>query len=186
MMQSSDFRNKTTKSLIQNRNLTFLSSKSGPNEAYMKVQILKASRQSAAQQQQQSTYLVTSQGVVGSTRTARPDGKPHGDVTVGRQTLAEDKTRPNDIMLSVNDLAISRTHCRIVYEEGFLGSKRLISDAWFEFSKLFSPVRQHFYRQSRHAVRYLPRDIRRIILSYYRHKRAFMIQDLGSVHGTYI
>ena len=82
-------------------------------------------------------------------------------------------------MLSVNDLAISRTHCRILYQEGFSGSKRLVSEAWREFTKLFSPLRPK-------KVQYLPRDIQRIILSYYRPKRGFMIQDLGSVHGTYI
>ena len=87
-------------------------------------------------------YLVTSKGVVGSNRTPRPDGQPHGDVMIGRQTMAEDKTtRPNDIMLSVNDLAISRSHCRIVYQEGFLGAKRLIPQQWLEFCKLFSTCR---------------------------------------------
>ena len=63
---------------------------------------------------------MTSQGVVGSTRTPNSEGLPHGDVMIGRQTVSEDQTRPNDIMLSVNDLAISRTHCRIIYKEGFL------------------------------------------------------------------
>ena len=105
---------------------------------------------------------------------------------IGRQTVAEDKTRPNDIMLSVNDLAISRTHCRIVYSDGFLSHKRLVSAAWLEFSKLFSPLRRHFYRGSQLPVTYLPRDIQRMILMYLRPKRNFQIQDMGSVHGTYI
>ena len=146
--------------------------------------MVKASRSQAIEQ---TYYLVTSNGLVGSPRTPRPDGKPHGDIMIGRQTIAEDKTRPNDIMLSVNDLAISRTHCRIIYQDGFLGSKRLIPKGWLEFAKLFSPLRKHFYASSPQVpVRYLPRDIQRIILAYLRPKRNFCIQDMGSVHGTYI
>lgn len=107
-------------------------------------------------------------------------------MTIGRQTVTEEQTRPNDIMLSVNDLAISRTHCRIIYKEGFLSRKRLVSDTWLEFSKLFSSVRQHFFRGTPRKVTYLPKEIRRIVLMYLRPKRNFTIQDLGSVHGTYI
>ena len=89
-------------------------------------------------------------------------------------------------MLSVNDLAISRTHCRIIYKEGFLGSKRFVSDAWQEFTKLFCPSRKSYFLASGNPVIYLPRDIQRIVLSFIRPKRCFAIQDMGSVHGTYI
>ena len=61
-----------------------------------------------------------------------------------------------------------------------------MSDAWHEFSKLFSPVRHHFYRESKNRVIYLPKEIQRMVLMYLRPKRNFTIQDMGSVHGTYI
>jgi len=60
--------------------------------------------------------LVTRRGMVGSLRTTEvKSDAPFGDVMIGRQAIAEDGTRPNDITLSISDLAISRTHCRIIY-----------------------------------------------------------------------
>ena len=87
-------------------------------------------------------------------------------------------------MLSVNDLAISRTHARIIYQDGFLNRKRTIPAGWLEFSKLFSVERQRI--NNRREVTFLPADIRRIILKYVRPLRNFFIQDMGSVHGTFI
>ena len=98
---------------------------------------------------------------------------------IGRQTVTEEGLRPNDVMLSVNDLAISRSHCRIIYQDGFKNMKRKIPDGWLEFSKLFCTSRAC-------GAKFLPVDIRRIILKYVRLPRNFFIQDLGSVHGTYI
>ena len=85
-------------------------------------------------------------------------------------------------MLSFNDLAISRTHARIIYQDGFINQKRKIPAGWFEFSKLFTycPRMQHS------KVTFLPVDIRRIILTYVRLPRNFFIQDMGSTHGTFI
>ena len=87
-------------------------------------------------------------------------------------------------MLSVNDLAISRTHSRIVYQDGFPNKKRTIPPGWLEFSKLFGSDRLRLSK-NRH-VTFLPVDIRRIILRYVRRPRDFFIQDMGSTHGTYI
>ena len=98
---------------------------------------------------------------------------------IGRQTVTEEGHRPNDVMLSVNDLAISRTHCRIIYQDGFKSMKRKIPDGWLEFSKLFSRARAS-------RTTFLPVDIRRIILKFVRLPRNFFIQDMGSVDGTYI
>ena len=51
--------------------------------------------------------------------------------------------RPNDILLPVNDLAISRTHCRIIYNQGFkgciIGEKKAMPKTWLEFFKAFHP-----------------------------------------------
>lgn len=103
---------------------------------------------------------------------------------IGRQTIDEKGFRPNDIMLSVNDLAISRTHARIIYQDGFLSKKRTLPNGWLEFSKLFCSDRARMNKYSH--VTFLPVDIRRIILKYVRPPRNFFIQDMGSVHGTYI
>ena len=87
-------------------------------------------------------------------------------------------------MLSVNDLAISRTHSRILYQDGFPNKKRMIPSGWLEFSKLFSSDRLRL--QKNREVTFLPVDIRRIILRFVRRPRDFFIQDMGSTHGTYI
>ena len=102
-----------------------------------------------------------------------------GDITIGRQQLTEDGTRPNDIMLTAADRAISRTHCKIIYKHGFR-TRRAMSEGFLEFLKLFS------VRARAPASVYLPRELRRLIFSYYREPHKFYITDVGSVYGTYI
>ena len=102
-----------------------------------------------------------------------------GHINIGRQTVTEDGVIPNDITLSISDLAISRVHCRIIYQDGFKHMPRVVSPQWLEFSKIFTRLRPL-------KVRYLPIGVQRIILSYLREPRNFYIQDLGSIHGTYI
>ena len=102
----------------------------------MKIEIFKQSKS-----KDQTTFLVTPRGMVGSLRTPPSDSDVHGDVTIGRQAVTEDGVRPNDITLSISDLAISRTHCRIIFEDGFSSVKRRVQAEWLEFSKLFAPSR---------------------------------------------
>ena len=59
-------------------------------------------------------YIVTPRGMVGSLRT-----KWKGDLLIGRQHIQDDGTTPNDIVLATDDLAVSRVHCRIIYQDGF-------------------------------------------------------------------
>jgi len=104
-----------------------------------------------------------------------------GDITIGRQYINENGIRPNDILLPVSDLAISRTHCRLIYKYGFSsGCRREIPQTWLEFCKLLS---QKYVNKGRH---FLPNELRRIIMSYLKEPRQFYVQDLGSVHGTYL
>jgi FHA domain len=115
--------------------------------------------------------------MVGSLRTPKSTSEEdvHGDVTIGRQAITEDGIRPNDITLSISDLAISRTHCRIILD-GFKNMKRKVPQEWLEFSKLFL----------RPSKVFLPLHIRKVIFSFLVQPRQFYIQDLGSTHGTYI
>eukprot|EP00347_Sterkiella_histriomuscorum_P015015 403358636 len=122
----------------------------------------------------QTIYYVTPRGVVNSLRTYI-----EGDVTIGRQYINDNGVRPNDILLPVSDLAISRTHCRIIYKNGFKSIKRPVPATFLEFSKLFQQ------KQLQKSSVFLPIELRRIVLSYLKEPRQFYLQDLGSVHSTY-
>ena len=99
---------------------------------------------------------------------------------------------PNDIVLTEDDMAISRIHFRILYKDGFTPFeyqeypfaqkfKRLIPRQWFEFFKVFSD--KHL---TKHPNVYLPKELRMLIISYLRKPRCFYLQDMGSVHGTFV
>lgn len=141
----------------------------------MKIEIVKQSKT-----MEQTTFLVTPRGMVGSLRTPPAVEEFHGDITIGRQAINEEGMRPNDITLSISDLAISRTHCRIIYNYGFKSIKRKMQAEWLEFSKLF------VHNRMAHKHVYLPVHIRKLILSYLITPRHFYIQDMGSTHGTYV
>jgi hypothetical protein len=47
-----------------------------------------------------------------------------------------------------------------------------------EFLKIFHP--------KQNAKSFLPLELRRLIIDYLKEPKAFYVQDLGSVHGTYI
>ena len=115
--------------------------------------------------------------MVGSIRT-----KWKGDLLIGRQQMQDNGTIPNDIVLSNDDLAVSRVHCRILYQDGFKQKKRLIPKAYMEFFKVFSD--KHLARNPK--VPYFPKELRILIISFLRKPRKFYIQDMGSVHGTYV
>ena len=71
--------------------------------------------------------------------------------------MTEQGVKPNDIMLSISDLAISRTHCRIIYEDGFPGQKRAVPKSFREFLKVFHDKSNGIY---------LPRELRMLIYKY--------------------
>ena len=88
---------------------------------------------------------------------------------------------PNDIVLPEDDLAVSRIHFRIIYQDGFhAGSlkeypgpsnyRRLIPRKFFEFFKIFSE--KHLNRAN--SI-FLPKEIRMLIISYLRKPRRFYI-----------
>lgn len=52
--------------------------------------------------------------MVGSKRT-----KWKGDLQVGRAGTQQNGEVPNDIVLAEDDLAVSRIHFRIIYQDGF-------------------------------------------------------------------
>ena len=58
----------------------------------------------------------------------------------------------------------------------------MIPKPFFEFFKIFSD--RHLAKNPK--MKYLPTEIRMLILSYLRKPRNFYIQDMGSIHGTYI
>jgi hypothetical protein len=99
-------------SLIKRHQQTLLSDASSHEEDYMKIEIVRQQKS-----KEQTTFLVTRRGMVGSLRTPKSNSEDdvHGDIMIGRQAITEDGVRPNDITLSISDLAISRTHCRIIY-----------------------------------------------------------------------
>lgn len=88
--------------------------------------------------------------MVGSNRHAK------GDLLIGRSLLE------NDIVLSNEDLAISRVHARIVYQDGFRHKKRLIPKAFLEFFKVFSD--RHLEKNPK--ALYLPKEIRMLVISF--------------------
>ena len=67
--------------------------------------------------------------------------------------MQKDRVVPNDILLANDDLAVSRVHSRIVYEDGFTHrhdgkpKKRMIPKQYLEFFKLFSD--KHMARNSK-------------------------------------
>ena len=90
-------------------------------------------------------------------------------------------------------MAISRIHFRLLYADGFCPLekyeypgqsefKRLIPRQWFEFFKVFSD--KHLLNNPE-AI-YLPKELRMMIIGYLRQERNFYVQDMGSVHGTFI
>ena len=117
-------------------------------------------------------YIITPRGMVGSLRT-----RWKGDIQIGRQHIQDDGTTPNDIVLATDDLAVSRVHCRIIYQDGFLektkgvSNKRMIPKLFFEFFKIFSD--RHLSKNPK--IKYLPTEIRMIILSYLRKPRNFFL-----------
>ena len=128
---------------------------------------------------------MTPRGMVGSLRT-----KWKGDLQVGRHAIQDNGTSPNDIVLPNDDLAVSRIHFRIIYQDGFSGhvrpdkssSKRLIPKHYIEFFKIFSD--RHLANHP--EIPYLPTELRMLIISYLRKPRNFYIQDMGSIHGTFV
>lgn len=110
--------------------------------------------------------------MVGSLRT-----KWKGDLLIGRQHIQDDGTTPNDIVLATDDLAVSRVHCRIIYQDGFtqtrtgITNKRMIPKLFFEFFKIFSD--KHLSRNPK--IRYLPTELRMLIMGYLRKPRNFFI-----------
>jgi hypothetical protein len=51
-----------------------------------------------------------------------------------------------------------------------------------EFFKIFSD--KHLARNSQ--APYFPKELRMLIISFLRKPRKFYIQDMGSIHGTYV
>jgi pSer/pThr/pTyr-binding forkhead associated (FHA) protein len=118
-------------------------------------------------------YIVTPRGVVNSHRLQ------DGTVKIGRQQLTDKGERPNDIMLSASDRAISRSHCMIAYENFF--NIRRIPNEWVAFLMAEHPRLGKFS-----TFRNLPAPLFRLILMYLREPRAPVLIDLGSVCGSYL
>mmetsp|Transcript_3330 Transcript_3330/g.5128 ORF Transcript_3330/g.5128 Transcript_3330/m.5128 type:complete len:337 (+) Transcript_3330:1867-2877(+) len=120
-----------------------------------------------------SKYLVTNQGVVDSLRVPQD-----GTVKIGRQQVTEEGYRPNDIMLSAADRAISRSHCMILYEQFF---QTQIPDSWVAFLMGYHPR-----LGSNSSLAVLPHELLRYILEYLREPKCLYLVDLGSLCGTYV
>lgn len=126
---------------------------------------------------------MTPRGMVNSKRT-----RWKGDLLIGRQGVLDGGFVPNDIVLATDDLAVSRIHTRILYEDGFnrradgTPKKRMIPKLYMEFFKLFSD--KHLARNPGQV--YLPPELRMMVISWLRKPRNFYIQDMGSIHGTFI
>ena len=67
-------------------------------------------------------------------------------------------------------------------KEGLEARIIVVPKAFMEFFKVFSD--KHLERNSK--ALYFPKEIRMLILSFLRKPRKFYIQDMGSVHGTYL
>ena len=123
----------------------------------------------------QTKFYVTNKGMIGSLRK-----DIDGDVKIGRQQMTDDGYRPNDIILNPEDTAISRSHCRLIYKNGLFSSSS-IGRTFIHFLFMSHP-RLGRYSYGRH----IPLSIYRHIFSYLKPRRVFLIQDLGSIYGTYI
>ncbi len=82
-------------------------------------------------------------------------------------------------MLSAADRAISRTHCKIVYKNGFHTRPR-VPEEWVAFFMLFHPRVGH-----KANLPWLPIPLRMMILRYLV-ETAFYLIDMGSTYGTYV
>ena len=59
---------------------------------------------------------------------------------------------------------------------------RLVPKVFLEFFKIFSDK----HLKNNPNTPYLPKELRMIVISYLRKPRNFYIQDMGSIHGTFI
>jgi pSer/pThr/pTyr-binding forkhead associated (FHA) protein len=120
-------------------------------------------------------YILEPNGMLGSPRVFNST-----DITIGRQQITDSGMRPNDIMLSSCDSFISRTHCKIRYNEGMHTSLDLSPSIWSFLLGTHSRLGQHS------PIQHLPTHLLSEILSYLKPARRFFISDSRSVTGTYL
>lgn len=120
-------------------------------------------------------YILEPNGMFGSPRVFNST-----NITIGRQQITESGMRPNDIMLSSCDSFISRTHCKIRYNEGMHTSLDLSPSTWSFLLGTHSRLGQ------RSPIQFLPTHLLSEILSYLKPTRRFFISDSRSVTGTYL
>lgn len=120
-------------------------------------------------------YLLESNGMFGSPRVFNSK-----DITIGRQQITESGERPNDIMLDPCDSFISRTHCKLRYNEGMHSHHQLSDSIWAFF------MGTHFRLGNKSYISSISRDLISEIISYLKPTRRFFISDMRSVTGTYI
>jgi len=117
-------------------------------------------------------YYLTPYGLKGSEAS-----RFNSEIIIGRRQFDENENIYNDILL--DDMTVSRNHCKIIYSDGFKNIEPL-SD------QIVSLFMMNHYRLGQ--VLNVPNlDGISIfnICSYLKRKRQFYIQDCGSILGTY-
>eukprot|EP01016_Furgasonia_blochmanni_P008491 TRINITY_DN13449_c0_g2_i3.p1 TRINITY_DN13449_c0_g2~~TRINITY_DN13449_c0_g2_i3.p1 ORF type:complete len:368 (+),score=55.88 TRINITY_DN13449_c0_g2_i3:61-1104(+) len=142
-----------------------------PNEPHLKLTVIKCSTDVTNPPE----YVVTPRGMIGSHRNT-----DHDDLTIGRQHETVEGIIPNDIILSTEDRAISRIHCRLIYKYGFK-IPRPIPDAFVAFLMMTHPR-----LGEKSPGKKLPAHLLRLIYSFFKDPLRFYIVDVGSAYGTYV
>ena len=103
-----------------------------------------------------------------------------GDLTIGRQQINDLGMRPNDIMLNPTDASLSRSHSRIIYNQGLL-KKINLTDDYLAFFMGYHPRLGAFS-----PLRKVSRDILTYIWEFMKPRRQFFATDNGTIYGTYV
>lgn len=118
-------------------------------------------------------FYITTRGVFHSSRQP-----PDGFFRIGRQQLNELGQRPNDLILSPSDKAVSRSHCMIEYRQ-FINSLPTNSKVAFLMGS-------HKRLGQKSIIQILPIELYKHIFSFFYQKVLPYLIDLGSIFGTYV
>lgn len=122
---------------------------------------------------QPPVFYITTRGILHGLRQPQD-----GYFKIGRQQINEIGQRPNDLILSPSDKAVSRSHCMIEYKH-FINT--LPTD-----SKIALLMGQHKRLGQNSILQMLPIELFKYIFSFFSPKTLPSLIDLGSIFGTYV
>ena len=120
-------------------------------------------------------FLISSAGLEG---TLKRDKRPF--ISIGRQQVNESGERPNDIMMFPTDPSISRTHCKLFYQEYYETLKNRDS----QFTSIFMMTHPRLGKIS--PGKHLGSELVASIYSFLNTTPKLILSDNGTIFGTYI